>query len=176
MEILFSHIITIVLYHKSIPMQKFILVLVALAVFFNGYGQIEKKTRFIIGSQFLGPTWFMALNAGYRFNENLNAEIGGGLVGYYGGLRICTSKKENKKTQLMSGIMLASALNGRAGGRDAGILAGKIDKRIYVPLGIKINKKKTFIMPEIAVNYFLPGFARENEIGFFLGFQTGVNF
>jgi hypothetical protein len=142
------------------------------------HGQDSLQNRnFFIGYQLLGPVWFASVSGGYIVDNRLHIEIGGGLVGYYGGFKYSFGNNKNpKRNNLYTGVLYASALNESAGG-DAGILAGEMDKRLYFPVGLKLCRRKFYYAPELALNWFITGWDRHSsDFMPFLGFQAGVMF
>jgi hypothetical protein len=136
-----------------------------------------QKQRFFLGYQLLGPAWFASVSGGCIVANRLQIELGGGLVGYYGGLKYSLGKNTKAtRNNFYTGVLFASALNESAGG-DAGILAGEMDKRLYFPLGLKFSRQKFYYAPELALNWFITGRKRHNsDFMPFLGFQAGMMF
>lgn len=154
------------------------LMLALICLSFTSYSSAQndsiKQNKVFVGAQFLGPAWFASVSTGYIVNNRFHFEVGGGLVGYYGGFKYAFhNDKKPKHRDLYIGALFASALNERAG-YDQGILAGEMDYRIYVPIGLKKQTNNFYRAPEIAVNWFITGRDRANsDFSIFLGYQVG---
>ena len=155
---------------------KLVLALICLSFTSNSSAQNDdlKKNKVFVGLQSLGPAWLGSVSTGCVFNNRFHIEIGGGLVGYYGGFKYAFhNDKKPKHRDLYIGALFASALNERAGG-DQGILAGEMDYRIYMPIGLKKQTNNFYRAPEIAINWFFTGRDRANsDFSIFLGYQVG---
>ncbi len=107
-----------------------------------------------MGLQFFGPTVIGSAYFDFQLNKNLRLELGGGLVGAYGGLKLYTNTLNSKLNfRVYSGAQLSSFslpnLFG-SGGWDA--MYG-----IHIPLGIQWRKTSGFsfaaeLGPLIALN------------------------
>ncbi len=109
-----------------------------LLLHFLSFGQnINKRNDFKdgFGLKIGGPTFALALNYNHFFNQNLNLELGAGIVGAYGGLKYFFGKEDK--------VMRFTPYVGAEYCYTAIIFDG-FYQGVYLPLGVQFFSKKGF--------------------------------
>lgn len=129
-----------------------LLFFLVLSLTINSHGQEanpRSERKFGIGGQLLGPTLLLSANLNYFITHNFNVEIGGGIMGYYGGLKFYFGKadKQHKWTPYFGAHYTSVVF--------LNISSSNENKNgIYAPVGIQLMTSGGFTFaPEIAYLY-----------------------
>lgn len=136
-------------------MKKFILLLFTLfnlTLICQGQETNPRSERkFGFGGQILGPTLLLSVNLNYFITHNFNVEIGGGVIGYYGGLKYYFGKadKPHRWTPYLGAHYTSVVFLNMSSSKSNDIKRG-----VYAPIGIQLMTAKGFTFaPEIAYLY-----------------------
>ncbi|MEY4543415.1 MAG: hypothetical protein RL411_1492 [Bacteroidota bacterium] len=132
-----------------------------------------KKVNYFVGVQLLGPAWFASLGAGCVIDNKLTLELGGGLVGYYGGFKYAFHNNSiSSKMDLYTGLLFA-----RSPASTKYLFDGEMENRLYLPLGFRKQKGNFFFSPEVAMNWYTNRTnPYKSDFVSYFGYQIGMIF
>ncbi len=120
-----------------------------------------------IGLNLLGPTFGTSIQGDYFLTRNLNIEIGGGVIGYYGGAKWYFRRQDRSNSW--------SPYIGWHHTECFDLYWGWIIRGSYFPVGIQYLSKSGFTL-SVELAALNPGLQKDATVPFFGGLKIGYHF